>query len=66
MQSSEKEIVKRARQDDVSRRRTVVADDSERRLMEKTLTAIAMVVLGAVIVAYGKELILSGKRMLGA
>jgi hypothetical protein len=34
--------------------------------MEKKLTAIAMVVLGAVIVVYGKELILSGKRMLGA
>jgi hypothetical protein len=32
--------------------------------MEKGLTAIALIILGAIIVAYGKDLMLSGKRML--
>ena len=32
--------------------------------MEKAIKAIAMIALGVVIVAYGKELIVNGKRML--
>lgn len=45
-----------------------MAKDSERRIMdmEKALTAIALIVLGTVIVAYGKDLVLIGKRMLSA
>ena len=45
---------------------SLMAKDSERRTMEKAMTAIALIILGTIIVAYGKDLILSGKHMLSA
>jgi hypothetical protein len=34
--------------------------------MEKAITAVALIILGTIIVAYGKDLILNGRRMLSA
>jgi len=38
----------------------------ERRSMDKAITAVLVIAVGIVLVYYGKELIATGRRMLGA